>query len=419
MKKRILSLLVFFTLVFTISLSSTVLADSQPEIVGTSAIIVDLDSKEIIYSKNIDEKKQPASITKLMTALLLAENKSKTDLLTYPAKALEEAPYSYGLNVHPVTPGDTFSGKDAMDILLLYSGNDIAYMVAENVGKTKDGFIDMMNEKAKALGMNDTNFITPNGLDDNTNDHYTTAYDLSLLLTAIHENEWISETLVKKESEVKSTNGPEAVVQTRNKLLGVEGNIGGKTGYTDKSGRCFASLYERNGRTLAVVVLGSEYNFPVDTQVFDDTTALANYGFNAQKEIFKAKGSDIGEVTLEYNVLPLIGPKKTVKIPTTINEDISLYPTDLTPDFKYSVDDISIWSLNTEKPIGKATISTKGYAKEYSLYPKVSKTDIIKSNILYYVLAVIVIFVIIGLVYIIITNINKKRKKNKRRRIYR
>lgn len=419
MKKRILSLLVFFTLVFTISLSSTVLADSQPEIVGTSAIIVDLDSKEIIYSKNIDEKKQPASITKLMTALLLAENKSKTDLLSYPAKALEEAPYSYGLNVHPVTPLDTFSGKDAMDILLLYSGNDIAYMVAENVGKTKDGFIDMMNEKAKALGMNDTNFITPNGLDDNTNDHYTTAYDLSLLLTAIHENEWISETLVKKESEVKSTNGPEAVVQTRNKLLGIEGNIGGKTGYTDKSGRCFASLYERNGRTLAVVVLGSEYNFPVDTQVFDDTTALANYGFNAQKEIFKAKGSDIGEVTLEYNVLPLIGPKKTVKIPTTINEDISLYPTDLTPDFKYSVDDTSIWSLNTKKPIGKATISTKGYAKEYSLYPKVSKTDIMKSNILYYVLAVIALLVIIGLIYIIITNINKKRRKNKRRRIYR
>jgi len=108
-KKRILSLWVFFTLVFTFSFSTIAIAETQPEIVGTSAIVMDLETKEIIYSKNIDEKKQPASITKLMTALLLAENKSKTDLLTYPAAALKEEPYSYGLNVHPVTPGDTTS----------------------------------------------------------------------------------------------------------------------------------------------------------------------------------------------------------------------------------------------------------------------------------------------------------------------
>ena len=418
MKKRILALWVFFTLVFTFSFSTIALADNQPEIVGTSAIIMDLETKEIVYSKNIDEKKQPASITKLMTALLLAENKSKTDLLTYPAAALKEEPYSYGLNVHPVTPGDKFTAKDAMDILPLYSGNDIAYMVAENVGGTKDKFINMMNEKAKALGMTNTNFVTPNGLDDNTDDHYTTAYDLALLLDAAYSNEWIRDTMAKKESEVKSINGPSAIVENRNKLIGLDGNIGGKTGYTEKSGRCLAALYQRNGHTLATVVLGSEYNFPVDTQVFEDTKNLANYGFNAQKEVFKAKGSEISEITMEYNILPLIGPKKVIKIPVTIHEDISLYPTDLKPEFNSEVGKINIWTLSKDKSIGKATVSVKGYENQYDIYSGISNMDIIKSNILYYILALLVVIIVIFLVLIIISKINRKRR-NKKRRIYR
>jgi len=417
-KKRILSLWVFFTLVFTFSFSTIAIAETQPEIVGTSAIVMDLETKEIIYSKNIDEKKQPASITKLMTALLLAENKSKTDLLTYPAAALKEEPYSYGLNVHPVTPGDTFTGKDAMDILLLYSGNDIAYMVAENIGGTKEKFITMMNEKAKALGMTNTNFVTPNGLDDNTDDHYTTAYDLSLLLNAAYGNEWIRETMSKKESEVKSTNGPSSIVENRNKLIGVDGNIGGKTGYTEKSGRCLAALYQRNGHTLATVVLGSDYNFPVDTQVFEDTTNLANYGFNAEKKVFKAKNTEISEVTMEYKILPLIGPKKAIKVPVTIHEDISLYPTDLEPEFNSEVGKINIWTLSKDKSIGKATVNIKGYEKQYDIYSGLSNMDIIKSNILYYVLALLVLIIIASLVILIISKINKKRRK-KRNRIYR
>ncbi|MEG1255637.1 D-alanyl-D-alanine carboxypeptidase family protein [Clostridium sp.] len=419
MKKKTLAFGIFFTLIFTLSFSSTVLADSVPEIVGTSAIVMDLETKEIIYSKNIDEKKQPASITKLMTALLLSENKTKTDLLTYPAAALTQEPYSYGLNVHPITPGDTFTGSSTMDILLLYSGNDIAYMIAENIGGSEETFIKMMNDKAKALGMTNTNFVTPNGLDDNTDEHYTTAYDLALLLNAVYDNEWIRETMKKKESEVTSANGPSAIIENRNKLIGIDGNIGGKTGYTEKSGRCLASLYQRDNRTLAIVVLDSEYDFPKDVQVFEDTTDLSNYGFNAQKEIFKAKSSNVTEVTVEYNILPIIGPKKTIKVPTTIHEDITLYNSEITPEFNYALDKINTWSLNTDKPIGKATVSVKGYTKEYDLYPNISNMDIIKSNILYYALAILVIIIIVCFIFIIISKIKKKHRKRNKNRFYR
>ncbi|MEG2288496.1 MAG: D-alanyl-D-alanine carboxypeptidase family protein [Clostridium sp.] len=419
MKKRILASFVFFTLVITSTFSSTVLANSVPDIIGTSAIIMDLETNEIIYSKNIDEKKQPASITKLMTALLLAENKSRTDMLTYPKEALKEAEYSYGLNVHPVTPGDTFTGKDTMDILLLYSGNDIAYMVAENIGGNQENFMKMMNVKAKELGMNNTNFVNPNGLDDNTDDHYTTAYDLTILLNAIYDNEWIRETIAKEKSEVKSSNGPSAIIENRNKLIGKDGNIGGKTGYTDKSGRCLASIYQRDGHSLAIVVLDSEYDFPKDTQVFEDTTALSNYGFSAEREIFKDKSTPITEITLEYNILPLIGPKKVIKIPATIHEDISIYNSELTPELNYTINDISVWSLSTNKSIGKANVSIKGYTKEYDVYSSVSNFDILKSNILYYLLAIFVIILVLFIIFATISKIKNKRSKSRKRRIYR
>ena len=418
MKRRLLLFIALFSLVLTLSFSSTALAvDTAPDIIGTSAIIMDLDSNEIIYSKAMDEKMQPASITKLMTALLLAENKNPDDKLTYSEKALAQDPYSYGLNVHPVKPGDTFTAGNAMNILLLYSGNDIAYMIAENVGGTAEKFVEMMNQKAADLGMTNTHFVTPNGLDDNTDEHYTTAYDLTLLLKAVYNNEWVRETIAKKEAVVSSVGGMDAVVENRNKLIGINGNIGGKTGYTDKSGRCLAALYQRDGRTLAVVVLNSEYDLPEDSKVFLDVEALADYGYKAERELFKPANTEISEVTVEYNVIPLIGPKKTVKIPVAIHEDISLYNSGLNADFSFTTDPISIWSLNTEDPIGKATATVKNYTASYDIYSTISRSDIIKSNIVYYIIALLVLIVFIALIWIIVSKIKRSRKR-KRRRFY-
>ena len=91
-------------------------------------------------------------------------------------------------------------------------------------------------------------------------EHYTTAYDLTLLGRAAYKNDWVKESMGKKTSTIKSTNGPEAIVENRNKLLGIDGNVGGKTGYTIKAGRCLVSIYERNGRHIIGVVMNSENN---------------------------------------------------------------------------------------------------------------------------------------------------------------
>lgn len=414
MKKRILSLCMLFTLLITLAFPSLALAIEEPNIIGTSAIIMDLDTKEIIYAKNMDELKQPASITKLMTAIILAENKTKTDIFTYSEAASKQDPYSYGMNVHPVAVGDTFNGENAMNILLLFSGNDIAYMIAENIGGTVENFMNMMNEKAKSLGMNNTHFVTPNGLDDNTDEHYTTAYDLALLLGAAYENDWVRETMAKKTEVVQSQGGPVATIENRNKLVGTNGNVGGKTGYTDKSGRCLASLYSRDGRNLAVVVLNSEYDFPTDVKVFEDTETLANFGYAAQKGTYLSANTTIDEVTVEYNILPFIGPKKTAKIPVTLHEEIKLYESGLKPEFDYKVNPINTWTLSTEKPIGTATVKIKDYTLEYDLYSTLSNMDIIKTNIIYYVMALLVLIAIGCLIFIIISKIMKSRRRKRR-----
>lgn len=414
MRKRILSLCMLFTLLITLAFPSLTLAIEEPNIIGTSAIIMDLDTKEIIYAKNMDELKQPASITKLMTALLLAENKTKTDIFTYSEAASKQDPYSYGMNVHPVAVGDTFNGENAMNILLLFSGNDIAYMIAENIGGTVENFMNMMNEKAKSLGMNNTHFVTPNGLDDNTDEHYTTAYDLALLLSAAYQNDWVRETMAKKTEVVQSQGGPVATIENRNKLVGTNGNVGGKTGYTDKSGRCLASLYSRNGRNLAIVVLNSEYDFPTDVKVFEDTEILADFGYAAQKGTYLAANSTIDEVTVEYNILPFIGPKKTVKIPVTLHEDINLYESGLKPEFNYTVNPLNTWTLSTGKPIGKATVTIKDYTLEYDLYSTLSNMDIIKTNIIYYVMALLVLIAVVCLIFIIISKIMKSKRRKRR-----
>lgn len=413
MKKKVISLALTFSLLF----SSTALAAPAPELIGTSAIAVDLNTKEIIYAKNIDEKRQPASITKLMTGLLLAENKKPEDILTYPQGAKTQPDYSYGLNVHPVQVGETFSGANAMDILLLYSGNDIAYMIAENVGGTVENFSKLMNEKAKALNMTNTNFITPNGLDDNTNDHYTSAYDLTLLGEAVYNNPWVKQTIAKKTSKVKSSNGPVAVIENRNKLLGINGNIGGKTGYTTKSGRCLFTIYERNGRTIATVVLNSEYNFPADTKVFEDMEKLVEYSFTADKRVYLEKGKELQSITLKYKAIPFIGPTRTIKVPVTLHKDISLYETGLTPELNYNIDDISPWKLSADKPVGKVDVKIRNYSESYELFPNISKMQIIKDNALYYILALLALIIIVS--SIIIIRIKFKRKKRRKKSLFR
>jgi D-alanyl-D-alanine carboxypeptidase len=412
---KIRNRLLILTLTFTLIFSTTVFAADKPlELIGKAAISVDMDTNEIIYTKNIDNKMYPASITKLITALLLAENKATTDNLIYTETAKKQPPYSYNLNIHPIAIGDTMSADNVMDALLLYSGNDIAYMIADNVGGDSANFAKMMNAKAAALGMKGSNFITPNGLDDINDQHFTTPYDLTILGKAAYKNDWVKQSMAKKTSTIKSTNGPAAIVENRNKLLGVSGNVGGKTGYTIKAGRCLVSIYERNGRHIICVVMNSE-NDAKDTKVFEDMQKLADFSYTAKKEVLHKKDTVIKTISVPYKVIPFIGPERTVNIPLVSKEDITFYNNDVKVQTSIKAEGISAWKLNKETSVGTLDFKQRDAQKIYKLYPMISKSTLIKDNIVIYAAAVIILLVILVLIMLLIFSVNRRKNRRGRR----
>ena len=223
---------------------------------------MDVDSGRVLYEQNADAKMLIASTTKILTALVAIEEGD----LSATVKVSREAAYTEGSSMY-LKEGETVTLETLLYGLLLCSGNDAAVAVAEGVSGSVDKFVDQMNEKAKALGMNHSSFANPNGLDDEK--HYSTARDMAILACAAVENE----TLVRIASTLQITIGGRTMTN-HNKLLSyIDGCIGLKTGYTMAAGRTLVSCVERNGQRLVAVTLQ-------DGNDWADHQALYEYGFS-------------------------------------------------------------------------------------------------------------------------------------------
>lgn len=244
---------------------------SMPSISAQAAITLDADSNTIIFNKNMNSKMYPASTTKLTTAILLAENKKTDSLLIYSANAKAQEPVKLDLAV-----GDKMSADDAMTAMLLNSDNDIAYMIAENVAGSSSNFAALMNNKVQQLHLKNTHFVTPNGL-PNPN-HYTTAYDYSIIAREVYKYKWVMDTLAKSSAQIHYTDNKNIcskALYTYNELLGKNGCIGGKTGYTESAGKCLVEYYKRNG----VNMIGIIFKEPDDTTLIKDMNTIINFSY--------------------------------------------------------------------------------------------------------------------------------------------
>ena len=222
---------------------------------------MDADSGRVLYARNPDKQMLIASTTKIMTALVAIENATLSDVVTVKrAYTLAEGSSMY------LKEGEKLTLETLLYGLLLCSGNDAALAVADYVGGSVDKFVGLMNEKAAALGMANTSFANPNGLDDEK--HYSTARDMAVLAAAAMDNE----TLVRLCS-TRSVSVGGRVMTNHNKLLGmVPGCIGLKTGYTKAAGRTLVSCAQRGGQRLVAVTLQ-------DGNDWADHAALLEYGF--------------------------------------------------------------------------------------------------------------------------------------------
>jgi D-alanyl-D-alanine carboxypeptidase len=359
-----------------------------PQIYGQSAITVDMQTGEIIYEKNIDTRRYPASTTKLMTAILLAENKDKNSTLKYTKNAKMQPAASLNDDIHPIDIGDTMTALSAMDALLLYSANDIAYMIADNIGNGTSSFSDEMNKKVHEFGLKNTHFVTPNGL--HNADHYSTAYDMSIIAKHAFENPWIRETMSKPTSSIKTSKGLTFPLENRNKLLGKNGCIAGKTGYTIPAGRCLVAIYERSGRKMLGVVMKSVYDAD-DTNVFNDMEKIIDWSYNKEPSTIFKKDSIITYKNLKYKPLGF-GPSVKLSVPVIVSENVGYYDNSINK--KELKENISFNSINSDtlegiSPIGTLNVSQRDCTKNYKLYSNLSKTDILKKSFHVYAMAII------------------------------
>ena len=243
-------------------------AVGEPKISAKSAAVVNADDGRVLYAKNEHEHLAIASTTKIMTSLLTleaAEAENRTVTITPEMIRVEGS--SMGLRA-----GDRLTLADLAAGMLMVSGNDAANSSALAVGGTMDRFVSMMNAKASELGMKDTHFVTPSGLDDS--EHYSTAYDLSLLTCAALRNPDFSKIVCKKSMQIHFLS-PDVThtYGNHNRLLSLYSYCTGvKTGFTKKSGRCLVSSAEKNGIELIAVTL----NDPDDWR---DHESLLDYGF--------------------------------------------------------------------------------------------------------------------------------------------
>lgn len=253
-----------------------------------AAILINGDTGEVIYEQNADEKLPMASTTKIMTGLLLCEYGNFQKEITVTAEMLRVEGSSMGL-----LAGDKVTLHDLLYGLMLASGNDAANVIAYTLGGTVNGFVNQMNQKAEELGLKNTHFETPSGLDGDS--HYTTARDLARLSAYAMQNEDFLAAVASKSATLNYGNPPyKRTLTNHNKLLKTfEDAVGIKTGFTKKSGRCLVSAAKRDGKFVIAVTLS-------DPDDWLDHKALLDYGLDNVK---------LCEVSPEISryTLPVIG----------------------------------------------------------------------------------------------------------------
>ncbi len=216
--------------------------------VGTAAALFDVNSKNTIYAKNINEKFYPASLTKVMTAIVALKYGQSDMILTASTNSTD---ISYDAQAVKIKAGDTMTLDQALHLLLIYSANDVANLIAEGVGGSMENFVNMMNEEALNIGATNTHFSNPHGLSDDN--HYTTPYDLYLIMNEATKFELFNEIIHTAEYETVyyDAAGNEKKFSCQSTNLFLQGTrsapsgitvIGGKTGTTNAAGHCLVLL---------------------------------------------------------------------------------------------------------------------------------------------------------------------------------
>ena len=366
----------------------TAAAANAPALDATAALLVSPESDMVLYEKNADEKRYPASTTKIMTALLTLENVSDLSVVVTAEASDFENVTSDSSNAG-IKVGEQVTVKDLLYALMLPSANEAAYMLARHVGGSWEQFVDMMNERAAELGCTGTHFCNPCGLHED--DHYTTAHDLYLIAKEAMKDATFRDIVSTVQHRMAKTNlHEERIILTTNQLIfssfqpwSYANCLGIKTGHTSQAGNCFVGYAEYGDAKLFSVVLGcssSSKEYPTIAASFTDTKSLCQWGFeNFTSKTLARQGEEV-----TYTKVKLSTDTNQV-ILTAKNDLVSLLPREL------DVKDLELQSDIPEEvaapikagyTIGSVTYTYDG--RDYGTVELVALNDISRSTVLFY-----------------------------------
>lgn len=331
-----------------------------PQIEAASAIVMDVNTGTILYSKQATEKQYPASITKIMTTLLLIENCDLDDTITFSEVVYDIEEGSTHLGIQP---GEEMTLRDCAYGIMLASANDIANGVAEYIAGSVSAFADMMNEKAEELGCVNTHFSNPHGL--YSDDHYTCAYDMALIAQAAYENETFREIVGTKEYIIPETNlsGEDRSFLNHHKMMQSGSEyyqswcVGGKTGYTSQCLNTLVTYGSKDGMELVSVIL----RVNGAGKAYAESTEILEYGF----ENFYTKNYDnISSKSTFYDIMHLdyLGTVSKLLSPVWERVPFENCSVHITLPVDASTEDITYTVTETDG-------STRAFAYEYNGQP--------------------------------------------------
>ena len=402
----------FFTFSFAEENEQTTLSISSP-----SALLMDSNSGKILYEKNIYEKMYPASLTKIMTAILVLENCKLDDIATVSYNSVMSI--SMGYVTANLQVDEELTIEQLLYVLMVGSSNDAAIVLAEHVSGSVEEFANLMNEKAKELGCTNTHFVNPNG--EHSEDHYSTAYDLALISKYAMKNETFRKLVLTTSYELPITNKydrEDRLFTTTNSLLLVNNNsrldnyyykyaIGIKTGFTTPAGNCLVAAASKNNLELITVVLGAGQTQDGLSQRYLDTINLFEYGYNTYmlKKVIESGGT-----VQTINVKG--ATRKTKKLDAIVQNDI--YVLSKQENKNNAVLPEITFNENLKAPlkagdiIGKVKYTEEGITYEENL---LARNDVKKSH---WFIKLICFFIVISICYLYLNNKKKKNRRKKR-----
>lgn len=310
MSKRVYKYIITFILIFAIFSSNIVSAFqiSGFQLNAKAAMLISLDTDQILHEKNADKKMYPASLTKMLAAVLVLEQVDDIDKTTITvSKSALTAIMGTGASVIGLKEGEVLTVRQALYCLLVSSGGDVAYVIAEYIGGNTENFMDMMNKRAKELGMEHSSFGNPVGLHDDKT--YTTARDISILAKYALKFDVFKEiTSTTRYYMPKTNKSPQRILSTTNFLIDPSTNYyyayasGVKTGFTDEAGRCVVSTASYNGYNYLCIIMGCDGTGGQRNE-FVDSRNLYRWAFNdfEYKELLDIS-KPVTEIPLELSM---------------------------------------------------------------------------------------------------------------------